>query len=63
MLVKCYGKCLKPLLACKFHFKYYFYLPLKSRIFNYRNLLMLKNNSVDIRHCNYLSFPTLNFLN
>ena len=41
------------MLACKFHFIFYFYLPLKSCNFNYSNLLLLINNSVGIRHCNH----------
>ena len=41
------------MLAIKFHFVFYFYLPLKSCNFNYSNLLLLTNNSVGIRHCNH----------
>ena len=41
------------MLVCKFHFIFYFYLPLKSCNFNYSNLLLLINNSVGIRHCNH----------
>ena len=41
------------MLACKFHFIFYFYLPLKSCNFSYSNLLLLINNSVGIRHCNH----------
>ena len=46
------AKALKPTLACKFNFIFYFYL-LKSCHFNFSDLLLLINNSVGIRHCNY----------
>ena len=46
---------MKPMLACKFHFIFYFYLPLKLCNFNYSNLLLLINNSFDIRHSNHQS--------
>ena len=45
-------KWIKPMLACKFHFIFYFYLPLKLCNFNHSNLLLLINDSFDIRHCN-----------
>ena len=41
------------MLAWKFHFILYFYLPLELCNFNYSNLLLLINNSFDIRHCNH----------
>ena len=41
------------MVACKFYFIFYFYLPLKSCVFNYNNLLLLINISVDIIHCNH----------
>ena len=41
------------MLACKFHFIFYFYLPLKTCNFNYSNLLLLINISVGKRHCNH----------
>ena len=41
MLVNVIGKCIKPMLACTFHFISYFYLPLKSCNLNYINLLLL----------------------
>ena len=41
MLVNVIGKCIKPMLACTFHFIFYFYLPLKSCNLNYINLLLL----------------------
>ena len=44
-------KWIKPMLACKFHFIFYFYLPLKLCNFNYSNLSLLINNSFDITHC------------
>ena len=45
-------KALKPTLACKFHFIFYFYL-LKSCNFNFSDLVLLINNSVGIKHCNH----------
>ena len=44
------------MLACKFHFIFYFYLPLKTCNFNYSNLLLI-NFSVGKRHCNHQSQP------
>ena len=52
MLADIVDKWIKPMLACKFHFIFYFYLPLKLCNFNYSNLLLLIKNSFDIRHCN-----------
>ena len=40
-------KALKPKLACKFHFIFYFYL-LKSCNFNFSDLFLLINNSIGI---------------
>ena len=45
------------MLACKFHFIFYFYLPLKTCNFNYSNLLLLINISVGKRHCNHQLQP------
>ena len=39
------GKCFKPMLTCKFHLIFYFYL-LKPFNFNDSNLLLSINNSV-----------------
>ena len=50
------------MLACKFHFIFYFYLPLKSCNFNYSNLLLLINNSFGIRHCNHQPCSHINLL-
>ena len=41
------------MLACKFHFIFYFYLTLKTCNFNYGNLLLLINISVGKSHCNH----------
>ena len=46
-------KCIKHMLACKFYFIFYFYLPLKSCNFDYSNLLLLVDISVGIGHCNH----------
>ena len=45
------------MLACKFHFVFYFYLPLKTCSFNYSNLLLLINISVGKRHCSHQPQP------
>ena len=45
------------MLACKFHFIFYFYLPLKTCNFNYSNLLLLINISVGKSHCNHQLQP------
>ena len=44
------------MLACKFDFILYFYLPLKTCNFNYSNLLLI-NFSVRKRHCNHQPQP------
>ena len=51
------GKCIKPMLACKFDFIFYFYLLLKTCNFNYSNLLLLINFSFGKRHCNHQPQP------
>ena len=50
------------MLAGKFYFIFYFYLPLKSCNFNYSNLLLLINNSFGIRHCNHQPCSHINLL-
>ena len=44
------------MLACKIHFIFYFYLPLKTRNFNYSNLLLI-NISVGKSHFNHQLQP------
>ena len=45
------------MLACKFHFIFYFYFPLKTCNFNYSNLLLLINFSVGKIHGNHQPQP------
>ena len=45
------------MLACKFLFISYFYVPLKTCNFNYSNLLLLMNFSVGKGHCNHVLQP------
>ena len=60
MLANATDKWIKPMLTCKFHFIFYFYLPLKLCSFNYSNLLLLIHNSFDIRHCNHQPYSHIN---
>ena len=53
-------KWIKPMLACTLHLIFYFYFPFKSCNFNYRNLLLLINNSFGIRHCNHQPCSRIN---
>ena len=52
MSINVISKCIKPMLACKFHFIFYFYL-IKTCNFNDNDLLLLLDNFVGMSHGNH----------